>query len=148
MADSPILDLVTTKPRKQVRIDDVSYDVRLSEDLSLYEGRKLDALMRQLSDIEAIEQMTAEQGVEYDALLGRLVAMALPDIPERVVAALSTGKRKAIVVTFFMLSALSGQTVRANTEKAAAQSTGPKPFPASSGTTAARRRRGSKPPSV
>lgn len=147
--DTPLLDLVTTKVRKYVRIDGVNYEVRLSEDLSLAEGRRLNSLWRRLSEIERQPELSDEQSAEYAELLSTLVALALVDVPASVVSALSVGKRKAIVVSFFLLSAPGREPARAENAAAAAPSTGRKPSRGSRGSTAARRRTGSKtPPAV
>jgi len=145
MATQPILDLSTERERFQVRIDGVLYDLRARQDLTLREYRTLEVIGPQIVELEIKgDQMTDEDAKAYAALLDRGVHLAL-DAPDDVIAKLDDVQRRTVFRAFLELLAPALQKAGTPLINAApVRPAGTKSSPASSGSTAATRRRGKR----
>ena len=134
MATDPILDLSTLIPdRPVIRIDGATFHLRSPDELTLAESHRFG---RWGKDLEALAK-DPERLVDMEALLRRVSREALADdVAEEVFARLGTRHHLAIVEVFTVL--LLGRQARlAGAVASAAQSTGPRSFPASSMSSAA-----------
>lgn len=146
MADSSkrILDLTTDDPRPVIAIDKIDYPIRSGGDLTLEQYRYLESVMPRAAVLLDKDKLTGDEGTELETLLGTVVPIAL-EAPAAVLAKLRPLQNLMVFQTFMTLSTpgLEAAT-RALQAAQGASLNGTKHSPASSGSTAARRRPGSR----
>jgi hypothetical protein len=97
-----LLDLDTLTERPFVLIDQVKYELRTPEELSVLEHRRLGKIGARLDVIEQLEDASEEDEQEYDQLLKTLTGRVLL-APDEVKARLKTAQCVAVAVAFTRL---------------------------------------------
>lgn len=135
-----LLDLSTERPdRKQIKIDDVVYDMAVPEDFELEEFLELASAGQSASGLISAtrENMTPEKTEQLVALMDQVVKSAILDLPEEVFAKLKTVQKFAVVNCFS--DAITGKLGRPESqeekEPVAPESPGQKSSPDSSDST-------------
>ena len=96
-APTPLLDLDTLAERPFVLIDQVKYELRTPEEVSVLEHRRLGKLGARLDAIEKTEDPSEEEEQEYEQLLKTLSGRVLL-APDEVKARLNSSQRVAVAV--------------------------------------------------
>ncbi len=120
-APTPLLDLDTLAERPFVLIDQVKYELRTPEEVSVLEHRRLGKLGARLDAIEKTEDPSEEEEQEYEQLLKTLSGRVLL-APDEVKARLNSSQRVAVAVAFTRLRqtsrpSLAGAKTKAPAEK-------------------------------
>jgi hypothetical protein len=122
-AKRPLLDLDTLVIRPIVRIDEVEYELRAPDELSVLENHRLLALGKRIEAIEALEEATDDDDADYDRLL-RTFCRKLLLAPDEILERLTTSQRAAVGLTFSRLwLTASLQAIRAIAKTAEAHRT-------------------------
>lgn len=143
-ATRPLLDLTTLLQRETIRIDGIVYDLRNSNELTIFDLARLQRTADRVQQLDGLAEPTADELAEYARLLDRAVRIIL-DAPEAVHAKLRTAQREAIVWTFIGLSQPSLGLTRAPATETAVTAPAKTARPSARGSrasTAARRKAG------
>lgn len=98
----PLVTLSTLAPERQtVRIDDVDYDLKLADDLSLVERRELNRTWTRVLQIEEKQDVTKTEDKEYENLSRKLMGMLLIDYPKEKLLKTPRSVSEAVVMAFF-----------------------------------------------
>ena len=143
MATSPVLDLTTDSQRPTVRIDQVAYELRTSNDLTLQSFKELERITPRVGALMLQEALSVDEGRELSQLLDTVCRMALV-APEAVQAGLGDVHRVLIFKVFSEL--LTPSLQRAGAELMRQPADGMRSSRGSSASTAAPRRAGSRRP--
>lgn len=99
--NGPLLDLDTLIKRPFILIDDIKYDIRSPEELSVIEAHRF---MRRGDKISELAKQDGEEVEEQlDALIEQSVRAIFIDLPDEMLAKLSGAKRWEIVDAFTAL---------------------------------------------
>lgn len=136
----PMLDLVTTRVRPTVRIDQMLYDLRTIEDLTLEWMRWLERHSGRIHELLEARELGPAEGLELSALVDRVCRIALV-APDAVQDRLSDLQRVLVAQAFTeRLPRSLARTSAPATE--ASPSTGTRRSRVSNASTAARRTTG------
>lgn len=100
-SETTVLDLLTD--RRHIKIDGQRYELRNSEEFSLFEFRRFKTAGARLDALQALDAPSVEEQREYEELLVQL-ARAVLIAPEAVFARLQPGHCSLVARTFFLLS--------------------------------------------
>lgn len=122
-----------------VRIDGKTYDLLALDSLGLKVSSRLRRLSKRITELEELEEPSDADEAEYRDRLVEFASVALPSAPEPAINGLSTKRLADLAIHFFLRAAIGSQRF-AMVESL----TGVQSLPASNGSTAATRRRGSR----
>lgn len=142
----PLLDLSSLIERPKITIDDEPWEITAPEELSVIDTQRLASLGRKLDNLRM--QDGEAQAKQLTDTLEAIVALVMAPVPAKVRAKLSDAQKVAVIEVFTMLSyarkaQLAGATVpnilkslMASLPKTDPATTGEKPSPGSSASTA------------
>lgn len=138
MATTPILHLTAPDPttRPTVRIDQVEYELRMTNDLTLHQYKTLERISPRIGALIIQETLTEDEGVEARALLDQACRIAL-DAPVEIHDRLNDVNRVLVYKVFIELCSPSLRAIRARLRAEANPFDGTRPSLDSCGSTGA-----------
>jgi hypothetical protein len=137
MADEPLLNLNTLVKRETIEIDGTRYELFSADELSVLTTHRFTIWGRRIEQLR--DSTDPLDGVEYDDLIDQIASAAVVDLPAAVLEQLGGADKLAIVDVFTgLLLRKRLVAVGAMARAAGLPSTGEKPSPDSSDTTADR----------
>ncbi len=116
LVPDPLLSLTTTAPtRPTIAIDGAAYRISFYEDFALWQHLRLQQFSARAGEFDRLalddegQEVTPEQWAELEVaeldVYGEIVRIALPDLPEPTLLALTLPQRRAIATAFFAATA-------------------------------------------